>query len=74
MARSILISYNRVSVGGLRNGSGRSKSGYYKEIYCGSTYELCWVIYNLDHNISFSRFSGYLTDGKIKYKVLDIKL
>ena len=54
-------------MGGLRNGSGRSKSGYYKGIYCGSTYELCWVIYNLDHNISFSRFSGYLTDGKIKY-------
>jgi len=53
--------------GGIRNGSGRSKCGYYNGIYCGSTYELCWVIYNLDHNISFTRFSGYLTDGKIKY-------
>lgn len=45
----------RKSSGGLRNGSGRSKSGYYKGIYCGSTYELCWVIYNLDHNIPFKR-------------------
>jgi hypothetical protein len=55
------------SPGGYRPGSGRSKSGYYKGIYCGSTYELCWVIYNLDHNISFNRFDGYLTDGKLKY-------
>lgn len=53
--------------GGYREGSGRSKSGYYKEIYCGSTYELCWVIYNLDHNIEFNRFNGYITDGKLKY-------
>jgi hypothetical protein len=53
--------------GGYREGSGRSKSGHYKGIYCGSTYELCWVIYNLDHNIPFSRFPGTLTNGKIKY-------
>lgn len=55
------------SPGGYRPGSGRSKSGYYKGIYCGSTYELCWVIYNLDHNIPFDRFNGFLTDGKLKY-------
>ena len=53
--------------GGYRLGSGRSKSGFYKGVYCGSTYELCWVIYNLDHDIKFSRFNGYLTDGNIKY-------
>lgn len=41
--------------GGLRKGSGRSKTGYYKGVYCGSTYELCWVIYNLEHNISFKK-------------------
>lgn len=46
--------WNKVS-GGIREGSGRSKSGYYKGIFCNSTYELCWVIYNLDHNISFKR-------------------
>ena len=32
-----------------------SKCGYYKGIYCGSTYELVYTIYNLDHNIRFER-------------------
>lgn len=53
--------------GGYRLGSGRSKSGYYKGIYCGSTYELCWIIYNLDHNIKFIRFNGLLKKDKLKY-------
>jgi len=46
--------WNKTS-GGLKEGSGRSKSGYYKGEYYGSTYELCWAIYNIDHNISFRR-------------------
>ena len=54
-------------MGGYRKGSGRSKSGYYKGIYCGSTYELCWVIYNLDYNIPFSRFPGKLEKDGIVY-------
>jgi hypothetical protein len=53
--------------GGYREGSGRSKSGYYKGIYCGSTYELCWVIYHLDHNIEFSRFEKLLELNGIRY-------
>ena len=53
--------------GGAREGSGRSKTGYYKGIYCGSTYELCWVIYSLDHHVEFSRFSGSLVSGKTRY-------
>lgn len=53
--------------GGYRTGSGRSKSGYYKGIYCGSTYELCWVIYNLDHAIEFTRFPGKLEKDGITY-------
>jgi hypothetical protein len=53
--------------GGYREGSGRSKHGYYKGIYCGSTYELCWVIYNLDHNIGFSRFPSFLEKNGLKY-------
>jgi hypothetical protein len=57
-----------MSVGGYRNGSGRAKSGYYKGIYCGSTYELCWVIYSIDHQISFTRFPGKLEkDGVVYY-------
>lgn len=54
-------------IGGYRRGSGRSKSGYYKGIYCGSTYELCWLIHALDTGIKFSRFEGVLTDGTLKY-------
>jgi hypothetical protein len=56
-----------MSKGGYREGSGRSKSGYYNGIYCGSTYELCWVIYNLDHNIKFVRFPYMLEDNGIAY-------
>lgn len=53
--------------GGYRNGSGRAKSGYYKGIYCGSTYELVWVIYQLDHNLAFERFKGILEWNNVKY-------
>lgn len=41
--------------GGYRNGSGRGKKGWYKGYWCDSSWELAWVIYNLEHNISFSR-------------------
>jgi hypothetical protein len=54
-------------MGGYRQGSGRSKSGYYKGIYCGSTYELCWVIHSLDHNIKFQRFPTVLEKNELKY-------
>lgn len=54
-------------VGGVREGSGRAKTGYYKGIYCGSTYELCWVIHALDHGIAFKRFEGQLKKGRITY-------
>jgi hypothetical protein len=57
----------RLYSGGYRSGSGRSKSGYYKGIYCGSTYELCWVIHSLDHNIKFTRFNGLLEKDGLKY-------
>jgi hypothetical protein len=53
--------------GGYRPGSGRAKSGYYKGIYCGSTYELCWVIYSIDHNVKFERFTTKLERNGIIY-------
>lgn len=55
------------TTGGYREGSGRSNSGYYKGIYCGSTYELVWVIYRLDHNLSVTRFSGFIPYDNKKY-------
>jgi hypothetical protein len=56
-----------IIMGGYRQGSGRSKSGYYKGIYCGSTYELCWVIHSLDHGIKFTRFPGKLEFNGVVY-------
>lgn len=53
--------------GGYREGSGRSKHGYYKGIYCGSTYELIWVIYRLDHTLSCERFPTFIEGNGIKY-------
>lgn len=50
------------NTGGYRKGSGRGKSGWYNEYWCDSTWELAWVIYNLDNNIKFNRF-----DGKFQY-------
>ena len=41
--------------GGLRKGSGRGKKGWFKGYWCDSSWELAWVIYNLDHNIIFKR-------------------
>ena len=55
-------------VGGLRKGCERSKFGYYKGIYCSSTYELCWVIYQLDHGHKVQRFPGYLEDQEKTFK------
>lgn len=53
--------------GGLRVGSGRGKTGWYKGYYCSSSWELAWVIYQLEHNISFSRNTvgfSYLFEGR----------
>lgn len=54
-ARQLAAKNNTYKGGGYRPGSGRSKSGYYNGIYCGSTYELVYLIYNLDHNIPIKR-------------------
>lgn len=54
-------------IGGYREGSGRSKSGYYKGVYCGSTYELVWLIYQMDHGKDFKRFEGVLEWNGVKY-------
>jgi hypothetical protein len=71
--------------GGFRLNSGRGKCGWYKDIYCGSSYELAWVMYNLDHNIPFERntegfdyeFNGvthkYYPDFKIDEEYIEIK-
>lgn len=49
--------------GGLRRGSGRGKKGWYKGFFCDSTYELVYIIYNLDNKIKFKR-----CDRKYEYE------
>lgn len=41
--------------GGYRYGSGRGKKGIYNGYYCDSSWELAYVIYNLEHGINFKR-------------------
>lgn len=57
--------------GGYRKGSGRGKKGWYKGYYCDSSWELAFVIYNLEHNIKFERNTkkfNYVFKGKtLKY-------
>lgn len=46
---------NKANTGGYRKGSGRSIGGWYKGIYCDSTYELVYLIYCMDHCIDIKR-------------------
>lgn len=41
--------------GGKRQGSGRGKKGWYKGYFCDSSWELAYVIFNLEHNVKFAR-------------------
>jgi len=55
--------------GGLREGSGRGKSGWYNGIWCDSSYELAWVIYQIEHNLPFERNTqsySYMWEGEEK--------
>jgi hypothetical protein len=45
--------------GGYKKGSGRGKSGWYKGIWCDSSWELAFLIYHLEHNIQIKRFEGF---------------
>lgn len=47
--------FRKVSPGGYREGSGRGITGYYKGIYCASTWELAYVVDLMDRGIPFSR-------------------
>lgn len=41
--------------GGYKPHGGKGKRGWYKGYWCDSSWELAWVIYNLDHGIKFER-------------------
>lgn len=64
-------------IGGYRNGSGRGRSGWYKGYWCDSSWELAWVVYNIDHGIKFERntekFDYLFKDKRYKF-IPDFKL
>lgn len=63
--------------GGYTKGGGRGKHGWYKNIWCDSSWELAWVIYHLDHNIFFKRNTKrfyYTFNDKQHYYTPDFKI
>lgn len=40
-------------LGGYQPTGGRGKKGWYRGYWCDSSWELAWVIYHLDHGVSF---------------------
>lgn len=63
--------------GGKREHSGRGKQGRYCGIWCDSSWELAWIIYQKEHNIQFTRYSGYFEyefEGKLHKYYPDFEL
>lgn len=68
-----------------RIGAGHGKKGWYKGIFCDSTWELAYVVYCIDHNIKIERnktyfeyeYNGdihkYLPDFVVDEKLIEIK-
>lgn len=57
-----------------RNSIKKHKKGMYKGYWCDSSWELAYVIYNLEHNIKFKRNNKkfpYFYKGKIKNFIPD---
>lgn len=55
------LSISMKKYGGKRTHSGRGKQGRYKGYWCDSSWELAYVIYNIDHNINFKRSTKEIT-------------
>lgn len=57
--------------GGYIKGGGRGIKGWYKGFWCDSSWELAWIIYQLDNNIEFIRnkegFEYVFENKKRKY-------
>lgn len=63
--------------GGLRPGSGRGKMGHYKGYYCRSSWELAWVVYQLEHNvipIQCNEYFEYMIENETHKYYPDFKI
>jgi hypothetical protein len=52
---AVKTGYMTGKTGGYRAKGGRGKQGWYKGFYCNSSWELAWVIYQLEHGVNFKR-------------------
>lgn len=62
------------SLGGYVEGGGRGKKGWYKGIFCDSSWELAYVIYCLEHGIEIKRSKDrrvYTWEDKTKIYIPD---
>lgn len=49
------IEFRSGGKGGIRKGSNKKSKGWYKGCWCGSSWELAYIIYNMEHDIKFER-------------------
>lgn len=59
--RKKISDHAKIKNGGIRHGAGRGKKGWYKGIFCDSSWELAFVIYHMDNNINIQRNTNYRT-------------
>jgi hypothetical protein len=60
---------NKGKTGGFRNYGGNGKSGIYKGFLCQSSWELAWLIYQLDNGVNVQRnkeYFEYIVNGTQK--------
>jgi hypothetical protein len=72
--RKLSLKARQNNNGGYIPGSGRGKSGWYRDIWCDSSWELAYVIYCLDHNIKIERNRAkfeYIWNGKLRNYIPD---
>lgn len=75
----------KLNNGGYRQGSGRGKKGWYKGIFCDSSWELAYVIWCLEHNKQIERNTqkfeyfydnkrrNYIPDFIVDGKIIEVK-
>jgi len=76
-SKKLSESAKRNGFGGYHKKTGRGRHGQYKGIWCDSSWELAWVIYHLEHEITFNRNCEkfvYEFQGKKHNYIPDFKL
>ena len=84
-SKQIMSAKAKLNNGGYRYGSGRGKKGWYKGIFCDSSWELAYLIYCIDHNVNIKRnnetrqyiwqekVKNYIPDFIVEGKLIEIK-